>query len=80
VPGWFIPESEFYAPCVVIASGVSTSEQDVLFDPQTSGGLLIFLAAEQAGPLLNELQQAGIEDAAIIGEVVSTPCGIVAVK
>ena len=41
---------------------------DLLFDPQTSGGLLFGVAAERASEALERLDQAG-ERAAIIGEV-----------
>jgi selenide,water dikinase len=54
--------------------------QDILFDPQTSGGLLICLAAEKAELLLNELHGAGVEEAATIGEAVARPKGIVTVN
>lgn len=46
---------------------------DILFDPQTSGGLLISIPQEQAKPLLSRLKEAGVEHAAIIGEVVRQP-------
>jgi len=59
---------------------VPTPVRDVLFDPQTSGGLLICLEPNKTELLLNKLRQAGIEDAAIIGEVVSEPSGIVTAK
>lgn len=42
-------------------------EMDILFDPQTSGGLLYGVRADQAQAMLNELLQAGI-DAYICGE------------
>jgi len=42
---------------------------DIMFDPQTAGGLLVAIAAEDAKMLLQELHEAGINDAAIIGEV-----------
>ena len=71
---------EFYSPCVTIAGEVPTNEQDVLFDPQTSGGLLICLAPRKAERLLDRLREAGIEEAAIIGEVVSEPRGVIIVK
>ena len=45
-------------------------QQDLLYDPQTSGGLLMALAAEDALPLLDQLLAAG-ENAAIIGDVVT---------
>ena len=54
--------------------------QDILFDPQTSGGLLICLESGKAELLLALLGQNGVEDAAIIGEALNEPRGIVAVK
>ena len=54
--------------------------QDVLFDAQTSGGLLMCLEPEKAEVLLGKLLQAGVTDAAIIGEVVSEPKGRIRVK
>lgn len=44
--------------------------EEVLFDPQTSGGLLAAVAPECAQELLQELQQAGMP-AAIVGEIVA---------
>ncbi len=71
---------EFYSPSVRIASSVPGHIRDILFDPQTSGGLLICLAAEKAELLLNRLHGAGVEEAAIIGEAVTRPKGIVAIN
>ncbi len=71
---------EFYFPHVEIASEVPTHMQDVLFDPQTSGGLLICLAPRKAELLLDKLRQGGVEDAVIIGEVVSKPIKKVIIK
>jgi len=48
---------------------------DVLFDPQTSGGLLISLPSKEAEDLVKRLNDEGIKDAAIIGEIVSKPKG-----
>jgi selenide, water dikinase len=44
---------------------------DVFFDPQTAGGLLFSLPAIQASKLVDKMHQAGISEAAIVGEVVS---------
>mmetsp|Transcript_39487 Transcript_39487/g.72772 ORF Transcript_39487/g.72772 Transcript_39487/m.72772 type:complete len:153 (+) Transcript_39487:150-608(+) len=43
----------------------------LLFDPQTSGGLLVSLPAAQAAEFVAALQEAGYADTAVIGEVVS---------
>jgi len=79
-PAGLYRNREFYSPHVKISSEVPTHIQDILFDPQTSGGLLICLAPEKSERLLNKLRQAGIEDAAIIGEAVSQPKGMVIAK
>jgi selenide,water dikinase len=50
-------------------AGLDELHQALLFDPQTSGGLLICIAADRAEALVNELRAAG-EPAADIGEVV----------
>lgn len=47
--------------------------QDVLFDPQTSGGLLIAVPAKEAESLVEALKANGIESAAIVGEVIAEP-------
>ena len=55
---------------VHFADGVDEPVRRLLFDPQTSGGLLIALAPEQANDLIVALQEAGI-DARVIGDVVA---------
>lgn len=45
---------------------------DILYDPQTSGGLLACVPADRAGTLLHDLGQAGVE-AVEIGEITSGP-------
>lgn len=42
---------------------------DVCFDPQTAGGLFFSLPAAKAQTLLEALREAGINDAAIVGDV-----------
>jgi selenide,water dikinase len=47
--------------------------QDVMVDPQTSGGLLISVSAGQAADFLVALKEAGISEASEIGEVFDDP-------
>ena len=49
---------------------VDDAREQILFDPQTSGGLLIGIAADRAAPLRDALRQGGYAGAVIIGEVV----------
>ena len=78
-PGGSHHNKEFYSRMVEIAPPVPSHVQDVLFDAQTSGGLLISLAPKKAQQLLERLHEAGVPEAAIIGEVVSRPKGRVLV-
>ncbi|MEM1111938.1 MAG: selenide, water dikinase SelD [Pseudomonadota bacterium] len=48
---------------------------EIVFDPQTSGGLLFGVAPSSARELLRDLHAAGYADAAIIGEVVQCAPG-----
>jgi selenide,water dikinase len=50
----------------------SAEEQELLFDPQTSGGLLIAVPDSQADDLIAQLKKEGIETTARVGEVVAS--------
>ena len=43
--------------------------QEIVFDPQTNGGLLVALPENQSGELISTLHQAGITRAGIVGKV-----------
>jgi selenide, water dikinase len=53
--------------------GLSKGEEELLFDPQTSGGLLFAAPAPEAEELITRLKKAGIATAVRIGEVVAGP-------
>ena len=80
VPAGMYKNREFREHMVEFASSVDRITQDVLFDPQTSGGLLICVERDRANDLLLELKEKGIKDAAIIGEVLAEPAGKIVVN
>ena len=59
-----------------IADDVDPANLSLMLDPQTSGGLLFFVAPEAAEKLTEELTARGTLAAHIIGEVVAGPVGI----
>jgi selenide, water dikinase len=59
----------YLADKVRVAASVPTDLTEVAFDPQTSGGLLIALAAADAPRLVDELRTRGVEAAKVIGDV-----------
>lgn len=54
---------------VRFADGLPDWQQRVLADPQTSGGLLVAVAAEQAPAVLAAFQAAGFDHASVIGQL-----------
>jgi len=73
VPAGAYSNRDFRLFMVDFASSVDRVLQDVLFDPQTSGGLLICVAPESAEALLKALKTKGIRNAAMVGEVIAEP-------
>ena len=63
-----------YLEIQVSLSGV---EAEVLFDPQTSGGLLLSVSNTHAQELLDALSTAGVASTVRVGEVVEGPPGII---
>ena len=58
--GGLTSNREFFGKRVFISESVSAEIATVFFDPQTSGGLLIFCQSENAGNLLASLQASNI--------------------
>ncbi len=62
-----------------MSATLSGSEDEILYDPQTSGGLLLSLPAGQAAELIADLGKAGVATAIVVGEIVEEPVGITVV-
>jgi selenide,water dikinase len=69
-PGGGKRNRDFFGPMVKVTEEVADEICEVIFDPQTSGGLLIALSPNEANSLLADLQKSGNTEAAIIGHVV----------
>ena len=67
-PGGLIANRDFAECNVAYDPSVPDDIRTLLFDPQTAGGLLISVSAEDARPLTRSLQDAGVP-AVEIGEV-----------
>ena len=61
---------------VAFGAGVDAVAQAILFDPQTSGGLLVACAPAAVGNVLAVFQRAGFAASAAIGEVATGPAGV----
>jgi len=72
IPGGTFRNKEFRSK-MVDSARIGDVMLDILFDPQTSGGLFVSVSADKASLLLARLKEAGVIDAAIVGEVVSHP-------
>jgi selenide,water dikinase len=68
-----VSNREYTRGQVHVDRGVASEMVQVLYDPQTSGGLLIALPASQAKALVEALHARGVTAAAIIGEVEEGP-------
>lgn len=60
-------------PFLIREENVESAHFDVLFDPQTSGGLLIACPAQNTSSLIRELHAADYPAAAVIGEITQPP-------
>ncbi len=73
VPAGAYRNREFVGESVHFDPEVSLATQDLMFDPQTSGGLLAAVPGADAERVLSALTDAGVT-AAVIGRVIAGPC------
>jgi selenide,water dikinase len=79
VPGGARTNAEYFGPGARIARDLDQELVQLLYDPQTSGGLLVAIHAAHAGQAANALNAAGVP-AARIGRVLPPTSGRVTVR
>jgi selenide,water dikinase len=67
---------ESYGAFIDLPADLPDWRRDLLTDPQTSGGLLISVAAGQAEALLELSRAEGFVQAAVVGRVVEGPARV----
>jgi selenide,water dikinase len=80
IPGGLHKNKDFYINHIEYTREIPDYLQDLIYDPQTSGGLLISIEADRAFKLLKALKRAGYKKAAIIGEVIKEPKGKIVIS
>lgn len=79
VSGAIERNKEYVSSYVTVAEDVGEEMECVLYDPQTSGGLLIAIAEERAEALVARLRGQGVAAATVIGRVTSKSEGRIVV-
>lgn len=69
VPAGARSNHNFFRTWTTIDSGLSPETVDLMFDPQTSGGLVMGIPSDRATDFLAALRDHGVEIATVIGEV-----------
>lgn len=80
VPGGAYRNREYVQDHITFAPGIAEELQDVLFDPQTSGGLLISVSCQKVEELLKELACRGVRDARVVGKITAGAPGRITVN
>lgn len=65
---------------LTVEGEVSRDRLDLMFDPQTSGGLLICVSAERAREMVEKLRGRGYPQTIVVGEVIEGEAGKIVVR
>ena len=71
---------EYLDECVTWSDGLPEDLWKILYDPQTSGGLLLSVPQAKADELVRALHGKGVTDAVIVGKITSDNPGVVHVS
>jgi len=80
IPGGTRRNVASLAGAVTFAAGIDEVDRVLLADAQTSGGLLIAVAADRLDALVRALEREATPAAAVIGRVVPGPAGHIAIR
>jgi selenium donor protein len=80
VPGGTRENDAHTAPSVSYDASISEVKRLLLNDAQTSGGLLIAVPRDSAPVLMDQLAEAGVTSAAIVGDIAAEPTGTIEVR
>ncbi len=80
LPGGSVSNIRYFSQFAAVDTGIQDSVRDVIFDAQTSGGLLIAVPPDRLRPLLESLKAKGVRHAAEIGEVTAAHPGRIDLK
>ncbi len=80
IPAGAYNNREYVAPYVKWTGAVSPAEQDLCFDPQTSGGLMMAVPEAKKELLLAALRQEGVRRYGVVGRVTGKGDGGIAVR
>lgn len=71
IPAGLYRNRDYVSGRCFFSDSVKPLYRDIIFDPQTSGGLLISIPEKEALNLLDELKKSGIEKSSLIGKIKS---------
>lgn len=80
VPGGTRRNEAFFAPYVDVDPAVGATDRTLLFDAQTSGGLLIAVDPAAEASLVADLERRGTPAAAVVGRIVDGEAGRITVR
>ena len=75
IPGGTGGNRDFLEGKVTFSAAIDEVIQDILFDPQTSGGLLISVPPDKLKPLLDALEQEKTPSSVVVGKITPGPAG-----
>jgi selenide, water dikinase len=80
IPGGGHCNQSHFGAEIFISENVPELDRIILFDPQTSGGLLFALPQSEGEKFLKRLKEKGIQEASLIGEVVPREKSLIEVE